>query len=48
MTRYADRLLKDLESPELEWSESIKDQQRNWIGRSEGVEIIFPISRNRE
>ena len=44
MTRYADCLLKDLESPELRWSESIKDQQRNWIGRSEGVEIIFPIA----
>ncbi len=44
MTRYADRLLKDLESPELRWSESIKDQQRNWIGRSEGVEMVFPIA----
>ncbi len=43
MTKYADRLLKDLDSPALKWSESIKDQQRNWIGRSEGTEIIFPI-----
>ncbi|MBP6889894.1 MAG: class I tRNA ligase family protein, partial [Candidatus Moranbacteria bacterium] len=44
MTQYADRLLRDLDRPELEWNESIKDQQRNWIGRSEGVEIIFPIA----
>jgi leucyl-tRNA synthetase len=44
MTKYADRLLKDLDSIELEWSESIKDQQRNWIGRSEGAEITFPIT----
>lgn len=44
MTKYADRLLKDLDSIELEWSESIKDQQRNWIGRSEGAEITFPIA----
>ncbi len=44
MTKYADRLLKDLDNPELQWSESIKDQQRNWIGRSEGTEIIFPIA----
>lgn len=33
ITAYADRLLKDLD--ELDWSESIKDMQRNWIGRSE-------------
>ena len=44
MTRYADRLLRDLEGSELRWNESIKDQQRNWIGRSEGVEIVFPIA----
>lgn len=44
MTKYADRLLKDLDNPELQWSESIKDQQRNWIGRSEGTEIVFPIA----
>ena len=44
MTKYADRLLKDLDNPELRWSGSIKDQQRNWIGRSEGTEIIFPIA----
>ncbi len=41
ITAYADRLLEDLE--ELDWSESIKDMQRNWIGKSEGAELEFPI-----
>jgi leucyl-tRNA synthetase len=39
ITAYADRLLEDLES--LEWTESIKQMQRNWIGRSEGAEVDF-------
>lgn len=39
--QYADRLLDDLE--ELDWPESIKESQRNWIGRSEGSEIEFEI-----
>ena len=42
ITKYADRLLKDLEK--LDWPESIKESQRNWIGRSEGALIKFPIS----
>lgn len=41
ITEYADRLLEDLE--ELDWSESIKDMQRNWIGKSKGAEVTFTI-----
>ncbi|MBD2872957.1 leucine--tRNA ligase [Paenibacillus arenilitoris] len=41
ITEYADRLLDDLE--ELDWSESIKDMQRNWIGKSKGAEVSFAI-----
>lgn len=41
ITKYADRLLQDLEA--VDYWEKIKAQQRNWIGRSEGAEIDFPI-----
>ncbi|MHA0855739.1 leucine--tRNA ligase [Paenibacillus sp. CMAA1364] len=41
ITEYADRLLEDLE--ELDWSESIKDMQRNWIGKSKGAEVRFDV-----
>ncbi|MEE8556679.1 MAG: leucine--tRNA ligase, partial [Myxococcota bacterium] len=41
ITAYADRLLEDLE--ELDWPEPIKKMQRDWIGRSEGAYIEFPL-----
>ncbi len=41
ITEYAERLLEDLE--ELDWSESIKEMQRNWIGKSSGAEVEFAI-----
>src|SRR5215471_14318087 len=39
ITAYAERLLNDLE--QVQWSEAIKEMQRNWIGRSEGAEVDF-------
>ncbi len=41
ITAYAERLLKNLDT--LDWSESTKTAQRNWIGRSEGAEIVFSV-----
>ncbi len=41
ITAYADRLIADLD--DLDWPESIKDMQRNWVGRSEGAELTFKV-----
>ncbi|MEC9485886.1 MAG: leucine--tRNA ligase [Prosthecochloris sp.] len=41
ITEYAERLLEDLD--ELDWPENVKQMQRNWIGRSEGMEIEFEL-----
>ncbi|MFI8995164.1 leucine--tRNA ligase [Streptomyces sp. NPDC053542] len=45
ITAYADRLLEDLDG--LDWPEAIKLQQRNWIGRSEGARVDFPVGDKR-
>ncbi|MDD4293575.1 MAG: class I tRNA ligase family protein, partial [Bacteroidales bacterium] len=41
VSAYAERLLNDLD--ELSWSDSLKDMQRNWIGRSQGAEMVFRV-----
>lgn len=45
VSAYAGRLLDSLN--ELEWSESLKESQRNWIGKSEGAEVRFPLAQGK-
>ncbi|MCF8302284.1 MAG: leucine--tRNA ligase [Bacteroidales bacterium] len=46
VTAYAERLLQGLE--EVDWSESLKEIQRNWIGKSEGASVNFKVSHHEE
>ncbi len=46
ITEYAERLLEDLDG--LDWPESIKEMQRNWIGKSEGAEVDFALGRRND
>ena len=46
VSAYAGRLLEDLEN--LDWTDSLKDMQRNWIGKSQGAEMIFKVSNGSE
>ncbi|CAM2801601.1 leucine--tRNA ligase [Latilactobacillus sakei] len=44
ITAYADRLIDDLDL--VDWPESVKDMQRNWIGRSKGAEVSFAVENH--
>ena len=46
ITKYAERLLQDLDT--IDWTDSLKEMQRNWIGRSEGAEVDFQIAGSPE
>jgi len=46
ITEYADRLLENIEK--IDWPEKIKIAQRNWIGRKEGIDIVYPIKGSKE
>ena len=46
VSAYAERLLDNLE--QLEWTDSLKEMQRNWIGRSQGAEMVFKVSNGSQ
>ena len=46
VSAYAGRLLEDLE--DLDWTDSLKDMQRNWIGKSQGAEMNFKVSNGEQ
>jgi leucyl-tRNA synthetase len=46
ITAYSERLLRGLD--QIDWSESLKEMQRNWIGRSEGAEVHFPLANGSQ
>ena len=46
ITKYAERLLNDLDT--IDWTDSLKEMQRNWIGRSEGAEVDFRVAASRQ
>jgi leucyl-tRNA synthetase len=46
ITAYAERLIQDLNT--IDWTDSLKEMQRNWIGRSEGAEVKFKVQKERE
>ena len=46
VSAYAQRLLDGLE--DIDWTDSLKETQRNWIGRSEGTEVVFKVAPNKQ